>query len=158
MGQGRGSHLSLVPVSSGLEVCAASGIKKIGLFKNISSTLCSMLFFQESMIVWLGLISLPKLLLSSLQRLTGAVPERNTTDTDSLHFQEEMGGKMDAYRFLEKPAQHRRARSGLSAPPAVLLEASQTGAAGAVMRSSATTTCIKYTTRSQPPAALDLDE
>lgn len=79
-------------------------------------------------------------------------------DTDSLHFQEKMGGRTGVYRCLEKLAQHRHVRLGLSVPPAVLLEASLTPAAGAVMRSSATKTCIKYTTCSQPPAALDLDE
>lgn len=157
-GQGGGSHLPVVPVSAVLEVCAASGIEKISLFKNISSTLSRMLFFQESMIVWLELISLPKLPLFFLQRLPGTVPEVNTMDTVSLHFQREMGGRTDAYRFLEKPAQRRRVCSGLSLPLAVLLEASQTPAAGAVMRSSATSACIKYTTCTQPPAALDLDE
>lgn len=69
-----------------------------------------------------------------------------------------MGGTTDAYRFLKKPAQPRLAASGLSGPLAVFLEASHAPAARAVMRSSATKTCIKYTTRSQPPAALDLDE
>lgn len=69
-----------------------------------------------------------------------------------------MGGMTDAYRFLEKPAQHKLAGSGLSGPLAVFLEIPQTPAAVAVMRSSAAKTCIKYTTHSQPPAALDLDE
>lgn len=156
-GQDGGSHLPVVPVSAVLEVCAASGIEKISVFKNISSTLSRMLFFQESMIVWLELISLPKLPLSFLQQFPGTVPEVNTMDTVSLHLQGEMGGRTDAYRFLEKPAQHRCVCSGLSLPLAVLLETSQTPTAGAVMRSSATNACIKDTTGTQPPAALDLE-